>query len=125
MTPNVSAVTSMISLTVMVRGLEEPMMSDRTRLGHLAGDLLAVEVAVGRDPGECALELADVVLHMRGDQLEDVVVDEQRLVLDPLQQDREPGFELRWLDVGGETASEPAPQAVLRAWRSSSAACPR
>ena len=50
-------------------------------LGLGEGDRLVVELGEGADAGEGALELPDVVLHVRGDELEDVVGDVDHLIL--------------------------------------------
>ena len=95
-------------------GLVRPvMMSAEHPLGQRPGERLAVEAGEGRDPDEGALELADVVLDVGGDELEHLVGHVGALALGLLAQDGEPGLELGRLHVGDQARQEPAAQAVL------------
>src|SRR5690606_11974660 len=83
------------------------------REGHV--DALAVEAREGRHPDERTLELTDVARDARGDELHDVVRDAEVLLERLLAQDRDPGLEVRRLDVGDQAPLEATAHPVLEA----------
>ena len=105
----------------MTRGVvrREEVGEDLVR--DLLGERRAVQAGVGGDPDQRALELADVVADVGGDEREDLVGDAAEVLgLGLLAEDGEAGLELGRLDVGDQAPLEPAAQPVLEAWRSTS-----
>ena len=88
-------------------------MSDRTSSASSSAHRLVVEAGEGGHPDERALELADVLLHVGGDEFEDLVGHGDLLVLGLGLEDGESGLELGWLDLGDQPGEEPAAQTVL------------
>ena len=85
-------------------------------LGDLLGQLGPVQARVGGDPDQRALELADVVADVGGDEREDLRRDAAEVLgLGLLAEDGEAGLELGRLDVGDEAPLEPGAEAVLEA----------
>ena len=106
------------------RGVENHLRRDATRLSgqdqvreDLFGlgqrDGLVVELGEGTDAGEGALELPDVVLHVGGDELQDVVGDLLVFAERLGAQDGQTGLEIGRVDLGDEPGEESAAQAVL------------
>ena len=107
----------------MTRGLVGGRRSARTFWATSSESGGPVEAGVGGDPDQRALELADVVADVGGDEREDLVGDAAEVLgLGLLAEDGEAGLELGRLDVGDEAPLEPGAEAVLEAWRSTSAA---
>ena len=82
-------------------------------LGQVEGDGLVVEAGEGGDPDQGALELADVVLHVGGDEFEDVVGDVVLVGLGLRAQDGQAGLDVGRVDLGDEAREEAAAQPVL------------
>src|SRR5919204_41749 len=82
-------------------------------LGEVAGDRLAGEVGPRDHSDERALELADVLVEPRGDELDHVVGDMGRFPARLQLEDRDPGLEVRRLHVDAQPQAEPALEALL------------
>ena len=82
-------------------------------LGERLVDRGLVQRCEGGDADQRAFEFADVALDAAGDQLENVVGDVEPIHLSLLAEDRDAGFQFRWLDVGDQAPLEPGSQPVL------------
>src|SRR5438477_8093554 len=86
----------------------------KNALGQLDRQGLDVEARVGANPDESALELADVVLHVAGDEFEDLVGDRRPFALCLLAQDGESGLQLRWLHVCDQSRQKSTPEPIFQ-----------
>ena len=82
-------------------------------LCHLERDCLVGEGGVSSHPGERPLQLSDIGLDAFGDECEDITRNRCRGKLRVASQDREPGFDVRSLNVGEQAPLEAAPETVL------------
>ena len=88
--------------------------SARAEFDQLGGAGQAAQVGEGHDAGQSALQLADVRLHAAGDGLHDIVGEVGAGALGFGVQDREAGFDIGRLDVGGEPQLEARAQALFQ-----------
>ena len=89
----------------------DEVLQDDLRQVHV--DRRLVEVGEGRDPDEGTLELADVGLHLGGDELEHVGRHREAVVGGLLAQDRDARLQLGRRDVGREAPLEPVAEPFL------------
>ena len=82
-------------------------------LGHFHIDLGLVQRGIGRDTDEGTFEFADVGRDLTGDELQHVIGHAGALPLSLVAQDRQAGLHVWRLNVGDETPSETATEAVF------------
>ena len=93
--------------------------ADRDDVGQQAGGLFFVDLALvnggkGLDACQRPFQLADVLLHLVGDEGQDLFGDKAADGAELGLEDRQPGLEVGGLDVRQEPGLEARPEAVLQ-----------
>ena len=118
-----SAVTAMIVAALISGASFSPTRSLSTISARPSSTAWLVEAGEGGDPDQGALELADVALDLRGDELQDLRRRAHALLRRLLAQDRDAGLEVGRLDVADQAPLEAGAQPVLERVQLARATC--
>ena len=82
-------------------------------LGEIGIHVASAQGAEGDHAGEGALDLADIGFDATGDQISDVIREQDALDRRLFLEDGDAGLEVRWLNVGNEAPLEAGAKALL------------
>ena len=86
----------------------------KNALCQIISDILPIETSVRDHSDESTLELPDIVGHIGGDELENVLRNGDSLAFDLLPEDGETRFQLGWLHIGDQAGQKPTPETIFQ-----------